>query len=571
MIMKNYLKILKNILVVAIIFFAFISKAQESITISNDKIIFPNGSEQTMAATSSGNSIWTIVENVSGDDDSVIQSALNSNSYVTLKPNSTYNISQRISIPAHKTLHIPASCTLLVAGNSASQAAIEMVSYAKLEGDGIIKLNRSMWNMSDEKIGVLISGHNNKIDFGTIEGFELGIYLSSWVRGVGWNNIKVRYIYDCVIGMVMYKNSSDSRAWINQNYFHVDKMGEHRTSSSSTAKSIWDTYSVGIKMDNYGNTNMFSGAIEGYNVGIQLMGKYNRIESVRLEACNTRIRLVGQGGHNGTEYNYLYSPYGEISGLESTSNGSTPVVNDTGASLHSVLNVFGFDYITYLDKLYCSGSYVSSDAELKSNISDIEGALNKILSLRGATYNLSSDEKNQKDTLRKYGFIAQELKEILPELVEKNPLDNMYAINYDGVIPLLVEAFKEQQKLIEEKDKDIEELRQLNIEIISILKEKGILNDSGLDIKSEEAILYQNTPNPFTSETEIRFYLPQYVSDAYILVMDMNGKLLKQIDIYTRGDSNITVGANEFNSGMYIYTLIADDKSIGTKRMILTE
>jgi hypothetical protein len=111
----------------------------------------------------------------------------------------------------------------------------------------------------------------------------------------------------------------------------------------------------------------------------------------------------------------------------------------------------------------------------------------------------------------------------------------------------------------------------MNMDLVQLLKEKGIMDDNDLALESEEPMLYQNTPNPFTSITEISFYLPEYVKDAYVLVMDMNGKLLKQIDVYSRGNDNITLGSKEFNSGMYIYTLVADDKVVGTKRMILTE
>jgi hypothetical protein len=48
------------------------------------------------------------------------------------------------------------------------------------------------------------------------------------------------------------------------------------------------------------------------------------------------------------------------------------------------------------------------------------------------------------------GFIAQELKEVFPELVYQETDSSEYSINYIGLIPILVEALKEQQILIEE-------------------------------------------------------------------------------------------------------------------------
>lgn len=510
--------------------------------------------------------LWTIVENESGDDGAAIQTALNSNAYVSLRPNTTYNFSVRITIPENTTLQIPSGCTLLFSGSSNSQTAIEMHNLAALVGDGTLKLDRNLWNMSNQKIGVQIAGSKNKIEFGTIEGFEIGLYMSYSPDGNGWNNLYLRRVYDCVIGLVMYAGSS----WVNQNYFHADYMDECRTSSDSAAKAIWEQYSIGIKMDSYGNTNTFSGSIEGYNVGIQLMGKFNRIEGVRLENCKTKIRIVGTGGQEGTEHNYLYSPYGEIYDLTGTHNGVTAIKNETGDPLYSVLDIFGFDHITYVDKFYSSVSLIVPDSKFKKDISDITGALNKVLALRGTSYKLESDEKSG-DTLKKFGFIAQEIKEVLPELVEKNPLDGMYTVNYDGVIPVLVEAFKEQEKLMEQKEKDIDELRKINLLLIEILKQKGILNETELDTIKNEPYLLQNVPNPYNSETEIGFYLPSFVNDAYILVTDMNGKTLKKIEIYSRGNNKITIKANVFCPGLYLYTLIANNKVIDTKRMVLIE
>ena len=51
----------------------------------------------------------------------------------------------------------------------------------------------------------------------------------------------------------------------------------------------------------------------------------------------------------------------------------------------------------------------------------------------------------------------------------------------------------------------------------------------------------------------------------------MQGLQLKSYVIFTKGKSDITINGNEFQPGMYLYTLIVDGREIGTKRMILTE
>ena len=84
------------------------------------------------------------------------------------------------------------------------------------------------------------------------------------------------------------------------------------------------------------------------------------------------------------------------------------------------------------------------------------------------------------------------------------------------------------------------------------------------------ATLYQNTPNPFTERTTIRFTLPDDVQNAYIYVFDMQGKMLKQIPIDTSMQS-VTINGYELQAGMYIYSLVVNNKEIDTKRMILSK
>jgi hypothetical protein len=91
-----------------------------------------------------------------------------------------------------------------------------------------------------------------------------------------------------------------------------------------------------------------------------------------------------------------------------------------------------------------------SDARVKTNVQTIEGALEKTLKLRGVTYNrIDSD-----DTATKLGVIAQEVLEIIPEVVT---LDNngTYGVSYGNIVGLLIEAIKEQQAQIDDLKKQL--------------------------------------------------------------------------------------------------------------------
>ena len=84
-----------------------------------------------------------------------------------------------------------------------------------------------------------------------------------------------------------------------------------------------------------------------------------------------------------------------------------------------------------------------SDIRLKENIEPIEGALGKVLTLEGFTYNLIGEDS------RSAGFSAQDILKVLPEAVKK--IDGQYyGVDYTQMIPLLLEAIKELKEEIAE-------------------------------------------------------------------------------------------------------------------------
>ena len=83
----------------------------------------------------------------------------------------------------------------------------------------------------------------------------------------------------------------------------------------------------------------------------------------------------------------------------------------------------------------------TSDIKLKTNIRDIENPLNKILQIRGVNFEW------KKDNRQSIGVIAQEIEKVLPELVNDGETKT---VNYNGLIGVLIEAIKDQQKQIDE-------------------------------------------------------------------------------------------------------------------------
>jgi hypothetical protein len=86
----------------------------------------------------------------------------------------------------------------------------------------------------------------------------------------------------------------------------------------------------------------------------------------------------------------------------------------------------------------------TSDINLKENIKTVENALETVSSLRGVSFDWKENGKSS------YGVIAQELEEVLPELVKAG---DVKSVNYHGLIGVLIEAIKELKAEVEELKK----------------------------------------------------------------------------------------------------------------------
>lgn len=232
----------------------------------------------------------------------------------------------------------------------------------------------------------------------------------------------------------------------------------------------------------------------------------------------------------------------------------------------------------YIHAVYYKYMYKYSDARIKENIRKIEKPLQTILNLEGVKYDIieelsyndliidDSSAIAQLDNERKnkLGFIAQEVEPYLPEAVNYNPETDEYSIDYQTIIPVLVEAMKIQQRKIKKLQRRIEDLEAAN-------------NDDGDSRKSGQTgsgfnnnLLEQNTPNPFTQQTTINYTIADNVTNAMLCIYDLNGTQLKCYEIVGTGTGSQVVAASELNPGMYLYSLIVEGQLIDTKRMVLT-
>tara|TARA_B100000530_G_scaffold263651_1_gene176540 strand:- start:2964 stop:4514 length:1551 start_codon:yes stop_codon:yes gene_type:complete len=84
-----------------------------------------------------------------------------------------------------------------------------------------------------------------------------------------------------------------------------------------------------------------------------------------------------------------------------------------------------------------------SDINYKKNIKTVENGLDKIVSLRGVSYDWKQSDRPS------YGVIAQELEEVLPELVHGGSGNDPKTVNYNGIIGVMIESIKELKQEVE--------------------------------------------------------------------------------------------------------------------------
>ena len=311
-------------------------------------------------------------------------------------------------------------------------------------------------------------------------------------------------------------------------------------------------------------------------------------------AVGDNIPLAFTAQYSLQVYNSTSTNYGGI--FVNTSGSSTGIRCDvsSGSPFVAYKGSQKIFEVSNNGNVYSATNYYTSDATLKKNIETISNPLEKVMLLRGVTFDLITPDAGeiasfdyekeyeqikaivpeitpeifrqiQEEKLRKQmGVIAQELEQVIPEVVRTRE-DGLKAVAYSELVGLLIEAIKEQQAKIERLESSVfpQELRSYlsTEETASLAPDETIAGSQ----------LFQNMPNPFSVNTDIKYFLPVGIVSANMYIYDMQGKQIKSIPVVQRGEGAVQVQGSELSAGMYIYTLIADNKVVGTKRMILTE
>ena len=345
----------------------------------------------------------------------------------------------------------------------------------------------------------------NFTDYGTaIYGYNNASTGGYAVRGIHWGNGNHGYIGSTDYGVYGKHESSGNYGFLGSTDYGV--FGSHSSGNFGYLGSTsYGVYGRNTSLNGYAVYGSSTGKYSGY-----FSSNYNSIDThvIHAEFTGTsyfdakavygKSRPSDGHGHGGYFEGGDIGVYGLVNATGSSGYAGVwgNVQGGTGINygIRGLTNTYGINYAVYGFAYNGSTNYAGyfggnvtvtgtftnpSDERFKENVQPFKNALSKIKLMNVHTFNFIQMEKEKQFVLpegEQIGLIAQELEEILPELVS----DNVHAydknegiegaekdvetieykgINYIGLIPVLIEAMKEQQEQIEELQQQIAELK----------------------------------------------------------------------------------------------------------------
>ena len=236
------------------------------------------------------------------------------------------------------------------------------------------------------------------------------------------------------------------------------------------------------------------------------------------------------------------------------------------------------------------GGHVSwstlSDGRFKRDVKEDIAGLDFINKLRPVSYTIDENalarsldipdsvstqlQMGRKHMVRQTGFVAQEVEALIKKgnysfnavKAPQNDKDH-YSIRYAEFVVPLVKAVQELTAKMEAQEKEINALKKQ----LAATGNQGSIETTN---KAQGATLYQNHPNPFSTQTDIDITLPDEINQANLIFYTLEGKQLKVLHLYNRGDFKVQIDSNDLGKGVFFYALMVDGKIIDSKRFMVS-
>ncbi|MCB9190050.1 MAG: tail fiber domain-containing protein [Flavobacteriales bacterium] len=234
---------------------------------------------------------------------------------------------------------------------------------------------------------------------------------------------------------IMYMNYGSSG-------FRLRDNGSSNVISIDANRTVTFDESVFFDCPDCGSTTTLAGSDNWGDLSIQ----------GRVLSANSNIHLSPPNG-----FNVIINDSYRAAGGSTGGSDAGLIVEGSAAIGQTTLNS---SYTLIVNgRLKTTGINETSDARLKKNVTSIANALDMVKQLDGVTYNWKDEEYPDMglNNEKQFGLIAQEVEKIIPELVRTDE-DGWKSIEYTHMVPVLIEAIKEQQKTIDLLKHKVEKL-----------------------------------------------------------------------------------------------------------------
>ena len=375
-------------------------------------------------------------------------------------------------------------------------------------------------------------------------------YYTLYSNTTGINSIAIGYFS-------LYSNTSGGYNTALGNY----SLGSNTTGYYNTALGAYSLYSntTGFENTAVGKDSLYTNTTGYYNTAVgHGAGRYQADGTTALTNAKYSIYIGHSAkGKNDYDNNSIVIGYNAIGlGANTVVLGNDSIV--TTALKGSVgIGVTAPTYRLQLPntannagKGQANAWVTYSDISLKENIQTISGGLDKIMALRGVTF----DWKGQ--GVASSGFIAQEVEPIIPDLVSTD-INGIKSLDYGRFTPYLVEAIKEQQLQIQTAYNRIEQLENINENKIRSITTPGWYRISKLDTNDDHSNIKINNTSVGSSQN-------------LVLSIDstLNNQNINIVSNLTTGEYDITKARINNESGvkyLEIYIPEVNENKISVK------
>ena len=246
------------------------------------------------------------------------------------------------------------------------------------------------------------------------------------------------------------------------NGYSSTAMGNSTTANGLNSTAMgFDTTASGSNSTAIGNSTTASGnASTAMGISTTAFGTYSTAMGISTTASDFVSLVIGQFNSSGSTVTNSATEF-------NTENTAFVIGNGTNGSNQSdAFKVLFSGETTIGSDLEVKGNVlVSSDARLKANIVSLGSTLAKLLLIDGKRYTMKKDGKQN------IGVLAQDIQKVFPELVSTDDRD-MLAVNYQGLVPVLINGLKEQDAKMKEQDAKMKEQQKRLERLEAIISDK---------------------------------------------------------------------------------------------------